>query len=144
VILQVVATFLSVLILAGVAALAALVTRSVLGSVIMGVGFAIIDGFIAAGLMVFYLFTDWRFFPSLYRFTISYNVDNLLNWATSGRASPVLGNIHVQDNPVFGELVIDPPIAGTPLGISVMILCLWMIVLVGLAVISFYRQDLTS
>jgi ABC-type transport system involved in multi-copper enzyme maturation permease subunit len=144
VVLQILAAFLSVLILAGVAALAALLTRSALGSVIVGVGFAIIDGFVAAGLMVFYLFTDWRFFPSLYRFTISYNVDNLLNWATSGRASPVLGNVRVQDNPVFGELVIDPPLAGNPLGISLLILCLWMAVLVGLAVVSFYRQDLST
>lgn len=142
--LQVSTAFLSTLILAALAALVALVTRSILASIIIGLGAAIIDGVVAAVLILLYLVTDWRLFPNLWRFTVSYNVDNLLNWATAGEAVPLLNNINIQDNPVFGDFVLDPPLAGNALGVSLLVLVVWMVVLVALAVFSFYRQDLTS
>lgn len=141
---QIGVAFLSTLILAAIAALVGLATRSVLASVIVGLGTAIIDGFVAAALLIFYFVTDLRLFPSLYRFSISYNVDNLLNWANFGEASPVMGNVRLEDNALFADLVIDPPIAGNPISVSLLILAAWMLLLVGLAVWIFYRQDLTT
>lgn len=142
--LQVSTALLSTLILAAIAAVIALVTRSVLASIIGGLFAAFIDGFIGAALMVAYFATELRLFPSLYRFTISYNVDNLLNWANDGRSSPVLGNLPQDEFPVFGQLYLDPPLMGNHWGLSLLLLGVWMLGLVGLAAFSFYRQDLTS
>ena len=142
--LQMFNTFVSTLILSGVAALVALVTRSIIASIIVGMVAAIFDGFVGVVLLLFYSLTEQRFFPGLYRFTVSYNVDNLLNIATSGEPSPVLGNINVQNNFVFGTLKLDPPLAGNPLGISLLIMLLWAALMICLSVYSFYRQDMTA
>jgi len=142
--IQVSTAFLSTLILAGVAALVALLTRSILASILVGLGAAILDGFVAAALILLYAMTGLRLFPSLWRFTVSYNVDNLLNWATANEAVPVLNNINIRNNPVFGDIAIDPPLMGNGMVVSFAVLLAWMAVLVGLAVFSFYRQDLSS
>lgn len=142
--LQIVTAFLSTLIIAGIAALIALLTRSIVAGVVVGLGAAIIDGVIGAALLIFYSVSGLRFFPSLFRFTITYNVDNLLNWALSQERSPVLSNIDIENNEIFGNLKLDPPIEGNPMLVSVLILMLWMVLLVGLAMYSFYRQDITE
>lgn len=143
-ILQMVTAFLSTLIIAGVAALIALITRSIVAGVIVGLGAAVIDGIIGAALLIFYSVSELRFFPSLFRFTITYNVDNLLNHATSNEPSPVLSNINVQDSELLGNLKLDPPLAGNSLTVSLVIMLFWVILLVGLSAYSFYRQDITE
>ncbi len=140
--LQLVTAILSTLIISGIAALIALVTRSIVAGVVVGLAAAIMDGVIGAALMIFYAASGLRFFPSLFRFTITYNVDNLLNWALSEESSPVLSNINVRNNEIFGDLKLNPPLAGNPMPVSVLILVLWMVLLVGLAAYSFYRQDI--
>lgn len=142
-VIQVSVAFLSTLIIAGIAALVALITRSSIASIVIGLVVAFIDSFIGAALILFYAITEWRFAPNLYRFTVSYNVDNLLNWADSGKASTVLGNLPQQEYPLFGTLYLDPPLAGNHYLVSYLILGVWSAVLVGLAVYSFYRQDIT-
>ncbi|KAB2903413.1 MAG: ABC transporter permease subunit [Anaerolineae bacterium] len=143
-VLQLITAFLSTLIIAGIAALIALVTRSIIAGVVVGLGAAVIDGVIGAALLIFYAASGLRFFPSLFRFTITYNVDNLLNWALSQESSPVLSNIDIQNNEIFGNLKLDPPLAGNSMPVSLLILVLWMLLLVGLAAYSFYRQDITE
>lgn len=140
--LQLVTAILSTLIISGIAALIALMTRSIIAGVVVGLAAAIIDGVIGVALMIFYAASGLRFFPGLFRFTITYNVDNLLNWAISEESSPVLGNINIQNNEIFGDLKIDPPLAGNPMPVSVLILVLWVLLLVGLAAYGFYRQDI--
>ncbi|MFP4320961.1 MAG: ABC transporter permease [Anaerolineales bacterium] len=142
--LQIFNAFVSSLIIAGIAALAALLTRSILASLVLGVSATLIDGFIAAGLVILYAYTDIRVFPSLYRFSISYNVDNLLNWANFQASTNVMGNIELRDNPVFGDLMISPPLEGNALWVSMVLLLAWMGILVGLAIFSFNRQDLDT
>lgn len=139
--LTVLVAFISTLILSAGAALAALITRSSFGAVILGVAIAMIDPFISAGLLMIYWATGLRIFPSLYRFSVTYNIDNLLNYAAFGDTVQVIGNLP-QDNPVFGSLMIDPPLAGNPPFVSLMILVGWAIGLIGLAVYTFNRQDL--
>ncbi|MBZ0309144.1 MAG: ABC transporter permease [Anaerolineae bacterium] len=140
--LQLVTAILSTLIISGIAALIALVTRSIVAGVVVGLGAAIVDGVIGAALMIFYAASGLRFFPGLFRFTVTYNVDNLLNWAISEESSPVLSNIDIRNNEIFGDLKLDPPLAGNSMPVSLLILVLWMVLLVGLAAFSFYRQDI--
>jgi ABC-type transport system involved in multi-copper enzyme maturation permease subunit len=144
--LKVIAAYLSTLIVAGIAALVALVMRSILMGVIVGILATIADGFFAALVLIVFLATDNRFFPGLYRFTISYNVDNLLNWANSGQASPVLGSLQGNDIefPILGALNLDSPIAGNSLWGSIAVLVTWAALFIGLTAYSFYRQDLSS
>ncbi len=142
--LQILTAFLSTLIIAGIAALIALLTRSIVAGVVVGLGVAMIDGVIGAALIIFYSISGLRFFPSLFRFTITYNVDNLLNWALTQNISPVLSNIEIRNDEIFGNLKIDPPIEGNPMPLSILILLIWMVLLVGLAAYSFYRQDITE
>ncbi|NJL96184.1 MAG: ABC transporter permease subunit [Anaerolineae bacterium] len=142
--LQILTAFLSTLTLAGVAALAALLTRSILASVLAGLGAALLDGFLGAALILLYIVTDQRFFPSLYRFSMSYNVDNLLNWANEGEATFVLGNVTVRENAVFDAIVVDPPLPGNGLLLSLGIMAVWAGLFVGLSVLAFYHQDITT
>lgn len=141
---QIFVAFISTLIIGAVAALVALVTRSILASVIGGIFVTILDGAFAAMVIILFLLTDVRFFPSLFRYTISYNVDNLIHWAGTGTTYPVLGNVQGTQNPIVRDIVVDPPIAGNSVAISGLILLIWMAALVGLSVWSFYRQDLTE
>jgi ABC-type transport system involved in multi-copper enzyme maturation permease subunit len=141
--MQVSVAFLSTLIIAAIAALIALATRSVLASVIGGLFAAFIDSFVGAALILFYALTEWRIAPNLYRYTISYNVDNLLNWANAGQASPVLGNLPQQEYPLLGTLYLNPPLLGNHYAVSYLILGIWAALLVGAALYSFYRQDIT-
>jgi ABC-type transport system involved in multi-copper enzyme maturation permease subunit len=135
--------FLSTLIIAAIAALIALLTRSILGALMLSLAAVFIDAFIGAALILLYLATGWRFFPSLYRFTVGYNVDNLLNWAAFNGPADVMGNVRLQENPIFGELVLDPPLAGNMWWASYLILGVWAAVLIGLASYSFYRQEVS-
>lgn len=142
--LQILNAFISTLILAGIAALVALLTRSIVASVIVGMVAAIFDGFVGLALLLLYVISDWRFFPSLYRFSISYNVDNLLNWANFGQAAPVLGNIDADASPLLADFKLDPPLAGNSVAVSLLIMAVWAGLLVGLSAYSFYRQDITT
>jgi|GEM_PF-577860 len=142
--IQILTAFLSILIVSALAAFIALLTRSMLASVVAGLFAAIIDGFFAAAVIILFLLTDARIFPSMFRFTVSYNVDNLINWAETGNTSNVLGSIEGAENPIIQDLVVDPPIAGNSVELSLFILGVWLMTFVGLSVWSFYRQDLTS
>jgi ABC-type transport system involved in multi-copper enzyme maturation permease subunit len=140
--LQILVAFVSTLTLVAIAALAALLTRSSLGALVIGLGAALLDGFIAATLFTFYLLTDIRLFPSLYRFSISYNVDNLLNYINYGGAVPVMNNVRIENNSLLGDISLNPPLAGNPPMISFLLLTAWMVTLVSLAVYTFNKQDL--
>ena len=141
--LQIVVAFISAMIVGAMAALVAMVSRSILFSVIVGIGVVLLEGFVAVALLLLYVVTDVRLFPTLWRFSISYNVDNLLNWATAGEASPVLGNVS-ERNTILGDLTVNPPLEGNALLVSLGLLLLWFVILAGLAAYSFYRQDFTG
>jgi ABC-type transport system involved in multi-copper enzyme maturation permease subunit len=142
--IQVFTAFSSTLILAGIAAIVALITRSILASVLAGLFSAVVDGFLGAALILLYVITDFRGFPSLYRFTITYNVDNLLSHGVGDGISSVLANVVLENNEVLGDVAIDPPIPGNELPISILIMVFWVIFFVGISAYAFYRQDVTS
>jgi ABC-type transport system involved in multi-copper enzyme maturation permease subunit len=126
------AAFLGILvliILAGIAALAAILTRSVLGGLLAGFGFSLLDS-----LSMYILLLAGKIFSlpgliNVYRFTPAYSVDNSQSWFRTG--APIL-----------------PPVENFPtapsLSISVLILIVWCVGLIGLAIWAFHRQDITS
>jgi ABC-type transport system involved in multi-copper enzyme maturation permease subunit len=140
--LQITLALLSTLIMAGIAALAALVTRSIIASMVVGLFAALAEGFLAVPFILIYDVTGVRLFASLFRFSMTYNIDNLLNWATNRQVSPIFANIQVRDVPLFGDIAVDPPMAGNAPWVSLILLMLWVGLWVGLAVYAFRRQDL--
>jgi ABC-type transport system involved in multi-copper enzyme maturation permease subunit len=120
---------ISLLILAGAAALAAILTRSVLGAMLLGFGFSVLDSvsFLILALLG-HLFRRPEL-VGLFRFTASYNLENAMSWLRAGSA-------YVPDVPGF---------TGEPaLAFSLALLFLWAGGLIGLAVWAFRRQDITS
>jgi len=126
---QALIALISLMILAGFAALSALLTRSILGGLLAGFGFSVVE---PMSLMMLYLIGKILNRPeaiNLYRFTPTYNLDNLRSWFLHQAAAPA---------PLAGFSV-EPGI-----GFSLALLVFWVVVLVGLSVIIFQRQDITA
>ncbi|MCC6799070.1 MAG: hypothetical protein IT325_03070 [Anaerolineae bacterium] len=126
--------FLSTLIAAGYAALAGMLTRSILGGVLVAYGLTIAESLLLVGLLVAAYFLDFRDIVHVYRFTPGYNLLNLDSWFRTGKSTPFevafSANevLVVQDSAEFSALVI----------------AVWVIGLIGLTVYLFRRQDITS
>jgi ABC-type transport system involved in multi-copper enzyme maturation permease subunit len=120
---------LSLLILAGAAALAAILTRSVLAGMLLGFGFSALD---TVSLFVLVMLANLYQKPELiglFRYTPSYNLQNAMSWFHTGAAY-------------------DPEITvfsgGSTLAFSLVILFLLAGGLIALAAWAFRRQDITS
>lgn len=120
---------ISLLILAGAAALAAILTRSVLAGMLLGFGFSMLD---TVSLFILFMLGNLFHRPELiglFRFTSSYNLANAMAWLHTGAA-------YVPEVPGF---------TGTPtLPFSLVMLFLWAGGLIALAVWAFRRQDITA
>lgn len=119
----------SLLILAGGAALAAILTRSVLGGLLIGFGLSVFDSMSLVFLLLLSRILDQPDLINLYRFTPSYNLDNALAWfrTNAGFVMPV------------GDFTTPPGLA-----FSVVMLLVWIAGFIGLSVWMFQRQDLTA
>jgi ABC-type transport system involved in multi-copper enzyme maturation permease subunit len=120
---------LVLIILAGIAALAAILTRSVLGGLLVGFGFSVLDS-----LSMYILLLAGKIFSlpgiiNLYRFIPAYNVDNSQSWFRMG--TPVL-------------IPVENFAAAPGLAFSLMVLLVWVAVLIALVLAVFQRQDITS
>jgi ABC-type transport system involved in multi-copper enzyme maturation permease subunit len=120
---------LVLIILAGIAALAAILTRSVLGGLLVGFGFSVLDS-----LSMYILLLAGKIFSlpgiiNLYRFTSAYNVDNSQSWFRMG--TPAL-------------ISVENFTAAPGLAFSLAVLLIWVAVLIALVLAVFQRQDITS
>ncbi len=120
----------SILIACSYTALAAMITRSILGSVLFGllVTFAETVSLLALTLLnaLFHLPDIIK----LYFLTPEYNLGNIKDWAERG-IGPTLR---------VADLAFDPQ----PVGFSIGIILIWVITLVGVTVYLFRRQDITT
>ena len=119
----------SLMILGGFAALSAMVTRSILGGLLLGFFFSVIDAMSLGGLLFLRKLLEVPELTNLYQYTPTYNMDNLHYWFIHGSANTV---------------VVPGFTAEPSMGTSFAILIIWLIGLVGLAILIFQRQDITS
>ncbi len=120
---------LSLFLLASFAALAAFITRSVLGSLLLSFGFSVAE-LLSLGLLA--LFSLWFDRPKLveaYRFMPSFNFENLRAWFVEG---------HSYVDIPFG-VTIEAGAAESAVWIG-----LWIAVITFWAVSTFRRQDITT
>ena len=119
----------SLLILAGGAALAAILTRSVLGGLLIGFGLSVVDSMSLVFLLLLSNLFDQPNLINLYRFTPSYNLDNALAWfrSSAGYILP-MGNFNTPPGLLF----------------SLVLLLIWIAGFTGLSLWVFQRQDITA
>jgi ABC-2 type transport system permease protein len=120
---------LTLIILAAIAALAAILTRSVLGGLLVVFGFSVVDS-----LSMYILTLLARIFSvpdivNLYRFTPQCNIDNAQSWFRTEAAI---------------RLPFEHFSTGPALWFSLAVLVIWAVGLTGLALAVFQRQDITS
>jgi len=128
--LQMSYAFMSTIIAAGYAALAAMITRSILGSVAFGVVVAIGETMLAFPLGLISWLLDTNIPMHLYRYVPSYNLLNLfvyLNGETPEGMEFPSGKV-VLDTQLFHETV----------------LVCWVVGLVALTAYLFQKQDITN
>jgi ABC-type transport system involved in multi-copper enzyme maturation permease subunit len=118
---------LSVAILGGSGALAAILTRSILGGLLVSFFFSVLDAMSMGGLIFLGSLFDKPDLINLYIYTPSYNFDNLRSWFETGSA-----------------YVPMPTFTASPgAGISLAILLAWILFLVGASILIFRKQDIT-
>ncbi|MBN1562200.1 MAG: hypothetical protein JXA10_00045 [Anaerolineae bacterium] len=126
--------FMLAIVSANFAALTAMLTRSVLGGMLVGVFFTFIEGLSVVGLvLVAHLFDQPRL-VYLYRLTPSYNVDNINSWLNNNR--PTTDNQALQQLTELFDFADD-------IYFSTVILAMWVVGLVALTAYLFHKQDLT-
>jgi hypothetical protein len=121
-------SLISLAILAAGAAIAAILTRSILGGLLIGLGFSVMDPLTLVGLMLLGKIFENPGLINAYRYMPSYNLINALAWMQL--------DIGYRAGPGFT----DPP----TLAFSLVLLALWTVGLVLLAIFTFSRQDIGS
>jgi len=127
--------FTSTIIAAGYAALAGMLTRSILGGVIVSFGITFVENLSILGLMIIGWFLDIPKIVHLYRFTPGYNAVNVANWINEHAPN----TMRPSDEGVFASIVFSDS-----LEFSLGVLAAWVIGLIALTVFLFQRQDITS
>jgi ABC-type transport system involved in multi-copper enzyme maturation permease subunit len=125
---QVGISLVSLVILAGGAAIAAILTRSILGGLLIGLGFSVIDPLTLVGLSLMAKILDNPGLINAYRVMPSYNQLNAQAWM----------QLHMAYLP--GPGFTHPP----SLAFSLVVLLVWAVGLVLLAIYAFSRQDISS
>jgi ABC-type transport system involved in multi-copper enzyme maturation permease subunit len=126
---QALLAMISLVILAGFAALSALLTRSILGGLLAGFGFSVIEPMSLAMLYILGKILNQPDVINLYQYTPTYNLDNLRAWfAHQGAAGAP-----------FAGFTAEPG-----MGFSVVMLAIWVLGLVALSITIFQRQDITA
>lgn len=120
---------LALILLAAIAALAAILTRSVLGSLLVVFLFSTLDSLSMYILMLLAKIFSAPGIVDLYRFTPQCNFDNVQSWFTTNAAM---------------RLPFENFSTGPDLGFSLVILVIWAAGLTALALAVFERQDITA
>jgi ABC-type transport system involved in multi-copper enzyme maturation permease subunit len=126
----------SLLILTGFAAVASILTRSILGGLLAGFGMAVLEPMSSLILVIVGGVVNRIEITNLYQFAATYHLDNARSWFVSGQPLP----------PPLPGFTAEPALA-----VSLIALVLWVvgllglaIVLLGLAIVLFNRQDVTA
>jgi ABC-type transport system involved in multi-copper enzyme maturation permease subunit len=120
---------LSLLILTGFAAVAAMLTRSILGGLLASFGLSILEPMSLVFLVILGRLLNRADLANLYQFAATYHLDNARSWFVAG---------HPLAPPLPG-FAVEPALA-----VSLIALALWAIVPVAISIILFNRQDITS
>ena len=119
----------SLLILAGFAGVAAVLTRSILGGLLASFGLSVLEPMSLVILVMLGRLLNRAELGNLYQFAATYHLDNARSWFVAGHP-------------------LAPPLPGftaePALVVSLIALALWVIALVALSIILFNRQDITS
>jgi ABC-type transport system involved in multi-copper enzyme maturation permease subunit len=123
---------LSLLNLAGYAAIVSILTRSILGGLLGSFGFAVLDA-TSLGLLLFLrnLFGLPQLI-NLYQLTPTYNLGNLHSWLFTGEAQR------------FVATGIAPLTTEPSFWLSLFVQMFWIIGLAGIALLIFQRQEITE
>ena len=121
---------LSALLATGYAALAALLTRTILGSVLIAMGVFMLEEVLPGLLGLLGMLLHRPEVVALFQLTPAYNLQNLLTWRLTGvgYTNPVLSLYAAPNSPAL----------------SVAILVGWVILIVGVSIMAFARQDITG
>ncbi len=129
-------TFSSTMIAAGYAALAGMLTRSILGGILVSFGITLAENGLILGLM----FVGWLLnvprIVHIYQYMPFYNMTNVASWVNENVALNMqpFGEDHEYSYIVFSD----------SLEFSVALLIIWMIGLCALTAYLFQRQDITA
>lgn len=126
--------FVSMQIAAGYASLAAMLTHSILGGVLVGFGATLVEGLSAAALSLIAFFLEMPGILELYRFTPTYNLLNVNEWIVNDKSLAIRMDIGPSMRVVLSD----------SLAFSVLMLAAWVIGLITVTAIWFQRQDITS
>lgn len=126
--------FTLAVIAAAFAALIGMLTRSILGGVIVSVIVTYVEGVSVLGLALLAHLFDYQPIIYIYRLTPSYNVANVNSWIENGLSETQSGGLEI-----LGDLINF----SDDLGFSVMILMIWAVVLVAVTAYLFEIQDIT-
>ena len=132
--LAVALAFTSTIIAAGYAALAGMLTRSILGGVLVGFAITFVENLLAPVLALIGLLLDIPRIVHLYRLTPGYNLLNVSSWIKSDEA--IEWTIQVSDKARYTMT--------DSLAFSIFVLAAWVVGLVGLTIFLFRRQDIAS
>jgi hypothetical protein len=128
--LQMFTTLAATFISATFAAFAAMLAKNIMASVIVGILLYMLEYvgfFILMGLLSGFLNID---ISPVYQFLPSYNLDNITSWVVNGEG--LLVSLLEQDYTAH------------PLGLSLLIVAVWVVLMVSLTVYAFYRQDIST
>jgi hypothetical protein len=120
---------ISLVILAGYAALAVLLTRSILGGLLAGLGLSVLEPMSFMFLVLIGRLLNKPAIINLYQFTSTYNIQNMRSW--------LVGNLPFTN--VEANFTVQPGLA-----FSSIVLVAWIIGLIILAISVFERQDIGS
>lgn len=123
---------IALLMLAAFAALGAILTRTILGGLLVSFGLSLFELTSLGLLHLLSLFFKNEGILKLYQYTPSFSIDNLRSWLNNGY--PLPGVLPGSDG--IGLAMSS--------GDSFLILLIWLAVFISLALISFNRQDITS
>jgi ABC-2 type transport system permease protein len=132
--LAVALAFTSTLIAAGYAALAAMLTRSILGGVLVGFALTFAENLSIVGLIIVGYFLDIPRIVHLYQFTPGYNLLNVASWINDKVALNMDVTVESTATYIFSD----------SLTFSVVVLAVWVFGLIALTAYLFRRQDITS
>ncbi len=127
--------FTSTIIAAGYAALAGMLTRSILGGVIVGFAVTFAENLSIVVLLLIGWLLDIPKAVLAYRFTPGYNLLNVASWISE--KAP--GVVRPYENGTHPDIVLSDS-----LEFSVLVLAVWVVGLILLTGLLFRRQDLTS
>lgn len=127
---QILATIVSTLIMAAYAALIAMYSRSIMGSLLLTLGIAILEFTFSLLVVVVGQALDRPNLSNLIAATPTYSLENIRSWVIDGAASDYGG--------LPGLTVAPSP------GASALVLFLWLGVLLGATAVIFRRQDITT